>query len=71
MTIKSGADIPIEQRKPEEVTQMWYKKPMAPQGVKVYNPAFDVTENNLITAIITEHGIAHPPYTKSLLALKP
>lgn len=65
----SGDAIPIEQRPPEEVTSMWYEKPMAPEGVKVYNPAFDVTDHDLITGIITEHGIARPPYTESLRAL--
>ena len=45
---------------------MWYEKPMAPEDVKVYNPAFDVTDHQLITAIITEKGIAYPPYTESL-----
>ena len=62
-SISSGADIPIEQRKPEEVTDMWYKSPMAPKGIKVFNPAFDVTDHSLITAIITETGIFYPPYS--------
>lgn len=53
----TGKDIPIEERQGREVTHMWYEKPMAPEGVKVYNPAFDVTEAALITAIITEKGI--------------
>ena len=66
MSVETGADIVIEQRKPEEVTEMWYKKRMAPDGVKVYNPAFDVTDNELITGIVTEFGIARPPYTESL-----
>ena len=39
---------------------------MAPEGVKVYNPAFDVTEHELIAGIVTEKGIARPPYTESL-----
>ncbi len=65
----TGDDIPIEQRPAEEVTEMWYQKRMAPDGVKVYNPAFDVTDHELITGIITEHGIARPPYTESLKAL--
>ena len=64
-----GDDIVIEQRAAEEVTEMWYEKRMAPEGVKVYNPAFDVTDHELITGIITEHGIARPPYTESLKAL--
>ncbi|MEE8885877.1 MAG: S-methyl-5-thioribose-1-phosphate isomerase [Eubacteriales bacterium] len=66
MNTATGADIKIEQRDPKEVTEMWYKKRMAPEGVKVYNPAFDVTDNDLITAIVTEYGIARAPYTESL-----
>ena len=69
MRIASGDEIVIEQRKPEEVTEMWYEKRMAPEGVKVYNPAFDVTDHELITGIVTEHGIAYPPYTESLKKL--
>lgn len=65
----TGKEIKIEQRPAEEVTQMWYKERMAPEGVKVFNPAFDVTDHNLITAIITEHGIARAPYEKSLADL--
>lgn len=63
---KTGADIQIEQRPAEEVTEMWYEKRMAPEGVKVFNPAFDVTDHDLIAGIITEHGIAREPYTESL-----
>lgn len=66
MSIPNGDTITIEQRKPEEVTEMWYKKRMAPEGVKVYNPAFDVTDHDLIAGIVTEHGIARPPYSESL-----
>ena len=66
MSIEKGEDITIEQRPAEEVTEMWYKKRMAPEGVNVYNPAFDFADNELITAIITEYGIARPPYTDSL-----
>jgi len=66
MSIKTGADIVIEQRDPSEVTEMWYSQPMAPQGVKVFNPAFDVTEHELITAIVTERGIARPPFGENL-----
>ena len=61
-SIASGADIPIEERHADEVTSMWYEKPMAPADIKVYNPAFDVTDHSLITAIITETGIYRPPY---------
>ena len=49
---------------------MWYKERMAPQGVKVYNPAFDVTDHSLITAIVTEYGIARAPYTESLQEIR-
>ena len=66
MSIESGEQIVIEQRPAEEITEAWYKTRMAPTGIKVYNPAFDVTEHDLITGIVTEHGIAKPPYTKSL-----
>ena len=66
MTIEKGEDITIEQRPAEEVTEMWYKTRMAPEGVKVYNPAFDFADHELITGIITEYGVARPPYTESL-----
>lgn len=62
MALKSGAEIPIEHRAPEEVTELWYAQRMAPAGVKVYNPAFDVTDAALIAGIITEHGIARAPF---------
>ena len=62
----SGDKINIEQRPDTEVTEMWYKERMAPEGVKVYNPAFDVTDHSLIAGIVTEHGIAYEPYTESL-----
>lgn len=62
----TGAGITIEQRSPQEVTEMWYRQRMAPAGVKVFNPSFDVTDNDLITGIITEYGIARAPYTESL-----
>ena len=65
MNTPTGDDINIEQRKPEEITEMWYKERMAPEGVKVYNPCFDVTDNDLITGIVTEYGIARPPYNES------
>jgi methylthioribose-1-phosphate isomerase len=66
MNTATGADIHIEQRPAEEVTQKWYAKPMAPKDVKVFNPAFDVTVNENITAIITEYGIARAPYGPAL-----
>ena len=66
METATGEDICIEQRPSEEVTDMWYKEPMAPDGVKVYNPAFDVTDHELIAGIVTEYGIARAPYQESL-----
>ena len=66
MNTPSGAEIKIEQRPAEEVTEMWYKERMAPEGVKVFNPAFDVTDHELIAGIVTEYGIARAPYTQSL-----
>ena len=64
-----GDHIPVELRDPEEIRSKWYAQPMAPAGVKCYNPAFDVTDHTLITGIITEKGICRPPYTESLAAL--
>jgi len=69
MNIKTGADIVIEERPAHEVTEMWYKEPMAPSGAKVYNPAFDVTEHELITAIVTERGLIRPPFKENLLEM--
>ena len=53
----SGRDIVIEQRSPSEVSHMWYRQPMAPQGCKTLNPSFDVTPHELISGFITEEGI--------------
>ena len=58
----TGDQIPIEQRDGDEVTTMWYKERMAPEGIGVFNPAFDVTDHDLITGIITEEGLVHDPY---------
>ncbi|HEY9575857.1 MAG TPA: S-methyl-5-thioribose-1-phosphate isomerase [Lachnospiraceae bacterium] len=58
----TGEEIPIEMRDSEEVTSMWYKEPMAIEGLDVYNPAFDVADHRLITGIITEKGIATAPF---------
>ncbi len=66
MDCPTGADIPIELRSGDEIRSLWYEKPMAPEGVKCWNPAFDVTEHDLITAIVTEKGVLYPPYDKSL-----
>lgn len=62
----TGREIPIEMRPEQEVTEMWYGERMAPFGVKVYNPAFDVTPQDLITGIVTEYGVLRAPYEKTL-----
>ena len=64
MNTPTGEQIPIEMRDPDEVTQMWYKERMAPQGVDVFNPAFDVTDHSLITGMITEKGLCTDPFEK-------
>jgi methylthioribose-1-phosphate isomerase len=64
--IKTGKDIPIEQRKKEEVTSLFFKENIAPKGIKVFNPAFDVTPHELISAIITEKGIIRQPLGKNI-----
>ena len=66
METLSGEDIEIELRKGEEIYRMWYEKPMAPAGIKTYNPSFDVTDHKYITAVITEKGIVRPPYDINL-----
>jgi methylthioribose-1-phosphate isomerase len=63
---KSGQDIVIEQRPAEEVTTFFFKKPIAPAHVPVYNPSFDVTDHALISAIITDKGIIPPPYRQRI-----
>jgi len=69
MTLKTGRDIPIEERDGDEVRTVLGKF-VAPKGVKVYNPAFDVTSHELITAIVTERGIFRAPYARSLKKLR-
>ena len=61
----TGAEIPIEMRDPDEVTEMWYRSRMAPEGVDVFNPAFDVTDHSLITGMITEKGLLKEPYDQA------
>lgn len=63
---KSGKDIPIEERDRKEITELFFRRPIAPRDTKVFNPAFDVTPHNLITAIITDKGIVNPPYDKNI-----
>jgi len=69
LTLKSGRSIPIEERDANEVRSV-LGKAIAPRNVKVYNPAFDVTPGELITAIVTERGVFRKPYVKSLRRLK-
>lgn len=69
MATATGDDIVIEERKPEEIAEMWYEKRMAPENVKIFNPAFDVTDHELIAGIVTEYGVARTPYTESLKAI--
>ena len=64
----SGAQIPIEERAPEEVTHHAGRR-LAPEGVGVRNPAFDVTPNRFVTAIVCERGVARAPYADSLRLL--
>jgi len=68
LTLKSGDEIPIEERDQKEITHIG-KQQLAPDGVAVRNPAFDVTPNELITAIITDKGVARRPYEASLKSL--
>jgi methylthioribose-1-phosphate isomerase len=68
LTLASGDEIPIEQRAAAEVTHV-QGVPMAPEGTTVANPAFDVTPNRYVTAIITERGVARGPYSESLRKL--
>ena len=66
----TGDDIEIELRDGEEIYKMWYEKPMAPEGIKTYNPSFDVTPAEYITAIVTEKGIVRPPFAENLRKIK-
>ena len=68
LSCKSGGEIPIELRDGEEIRTMFFREPIAPE-VNCWNPAFDVTDAELITAIITEKGICYPPYSESLLKI--
>ena len=67
---ETGADIVIEERDPDEIAAMWYEERMAPEGVKTYNPAFDVTDAKYITAVVTEKGIVYPPFKDGLARIK-
>lgn len=69
MSCKSGADIEIELRDPAEIKTMWYAQPMALPETKCFNPAFDVTDHQLLTGIITDRGIVSPPFDVNLKKL--
>lgn len=66
LSLVHGKDIPIEQRSSEEITHLFFKKSIAPKGVRTYNPAFDVTGHSLITGIITELGVIRPPFARNI-----
>jgi methylthioribose-1-phosphate isomerase len=68
LTLATGEEIPIEERDSMEITHIGGNQ-FGPEGLKVENPAFDVTPNELVTAIITDKGIARAPYTDSLREL--
>jgi len=68
-SIQSGDQIPIEERAPEEITEGFGQR-IAPPGVQVYSPAFDVTPHQLVRAIITEEGIIEPPFEENIAKLE-
>jgi methylthioribose-1-phosphate isomerase len=68
LSVATGSDIPIEQRDPSEVTSFAGVR-IVPEQVSAFNPAFDITPNKFVTAIITERGVARPPYEESLATL--
>ena len=68
LSLASGDEIPIEERDPKEVTHI-HGMPIAPEGVKAANPAFDVTPHHYISAIITEKGVIKEPYEFTHLVL--
>ena len=69
MDCPTGDDIHIELRDPEEIKNMWYKEPMALAETKCFNPCFDVTDHELVTAIVTDRGIVYPPFKENLKKL--
>jgi methylthioribose-1-phosphate isomerase len=70
LSLASGEQIPIEERNPEEVLGIQFLgEPVAPKNAKARNPAFDVTPNRLVTGIVTENGIAYPPFDVNLKKL--
>jgi methylthioribose-1-phosphate isomerase len=69
LSLSNGGAIPIEQRDKMEVTTLYFKRPIAPDGIRVFNPAFDVTPRSLVTAIITEKGIIQKPFYENIRVL--
>ncbi len=69
LSLNTGQEIIIEEREASEVTHVGGTR-LAPEGARVWNPAFDVTPQHLLTAIITEKGVIHPPFTPALSLLK-
>jgi methylthioribose-1-phosphate isomerase len=69
LNLLTGDQIPIEEREADEVRAVGNAL-VAPEGVPVYNPAFDVTPHRYITGIVTEEGICYPPFTQSLAQAK-
>ena len=70
LSLPTGDDIPIEEREAGEVSGITYQgRPAAPEGIQVANPAFDVTPHRYVTGIVTENGIAYPPFDVSLRQL--
>jgi methylthioribose-1-phosphate isomerase len=69
LRIKTGKDIPIEERNSKEVTGLFFKRPITGRNIKVFNPAFDITPQHLITAIITDKGIIRPPFIKNIVKI--
>jgi methylthioribose-1-phosphate isomerase len=68
-SIKNGEAIPIEERSPAEVTS-FFRQAVAPRGVRVWNPAFDVTPHRFVSAIITERGIVQKPFKRGLAKIR-
>jgi methylthioribose-1-phosphate isomerase len=69
LSLHNGSQIPIEEREPGEVLDIQFRgEPVAPDGARARNPAFDVTPHRLITAIVTEKGIVRPPFDDGLAA---
>jgi methylthioribose-1-phosphate isomerase len=69
LSIKNGNQIPIEERDPKEITELFFKQPIVLKNIRVFNPAFDITPHYLISAIITDKGIIRPPYLKNIRRL--